>query len=149
MQAFLQKTSYEKLIRQMVYIEENMQEIQDAIIQSGIGTSAADVRLFFEKYIERTEALIRETAVTDRGERLNRIPFIVLDSSFTLRSADNRTFYCHLTSDNEWEGKKSLLKIYFLSETGLSLLLKKENGTVNVNLGSGYMDHGISSVRIV
>jgi len=149
MEAFLQKSSYEKLILQMVYIEENTEAIQEAIMESGLGTSKADIELYFEKYIKRIEALLKEIHIAGHGERLNRLPFVVLDSSFTLRDANNKVYYCHLSNDNNWEENRNLHQIYFLSETGLTLLLKKEGRSVHVDMGNGHMEHTISSIRIV
>lgn len=149
MSIVLQKTSYEKMIGQTVYIEENMPHIQETLVKSKMLNSKTDVQLYFEKYIKKVEALFEEIVAIDGFDRSNRIPFIVLDSSFTLRDAKNRVYYCHLSYDNTWNGKENLRQIYFLSETGLILLSKEEGSLVNVNMGHGYIEHKISSIRIV
>jgi len=148
MRTILQRSSYEKLIGQTVYIEENIPNIQDAIEKSKMLTSKTDAKLYFEKYIKKIEALFENITVVDDNERQNRIPFVVLDSSFTLRDSNDRVYYCHLIYDNTWGGNRNLHQIYFLSETGMALLLKAEGNSVSVNMGNGYSEHKISSIRI-
>lgn len=148
MGTIIQRSSYEKLIGETVYIEENMPSIQETLVKSKILTSKTDARLYFEKYIKKVEALFEDITVVDDNERLNRIPFVVLDSSFTLRDSNDRVYYCHLIYDNTWGGNRHLHEIYFLSETGMTLLLKEEGSTVTLNMGNGYLEHTISSIRI-
>lgn len=148
MRIILQRSSYEKLIGQTVYIEENMPGIQETLVRSKILTSKTDAKIYFEKYIKKLEALFEEITIVDDKDRSNRIPFVVLDSSFTLRDINNRVYYCVLTCDNTWRGNSNLHQIYFLSETGMTLLLKSEGDSVSVNMGNGYHEHKISSIRI-
>lgn len=148
MKTLLQKSSYEKLIGQTVYIEENMPSIQETLVESKILTSETDARLYFEKYIKKVEALFQNITIVDYHERINRIPFVVLESSFTLRDSNDRVYYCRLIHDNTWGGNRHLHEIYFLSEIGMTLLLKAEESTVTLNMGIGYLEHKISSIRI-
>jgi hypothetical protein len=149
MRTILQRESYEKLIGQIVYIEENMQNFQDALIKSKLLATRTDARLYFENYIKKVEALFEDISITMDRERQNRIPFIVLGSSFTLCDINNRVYYCHLAYDNLTGESRSLHQIYFLSEAGITLLSKSDGSTVTVNMGKGYLRHKISSVRIV
>jgi transcription elongation GreA/GreB family factor len=148
MRTILQRSSYEKLIGQTVYIEENTPSIQETLVRSKILNSKTDAKLYFEKYIKKVETLFENITVVDDNERQNRIPFVVLDSSFTLRDSNDRVYYCHLIYDNTWGGNRNLHQIYFLSETGMALLLKAEGNSVSVNMGNGYSEHKISSIRI-
>ena len=148
MRTILQRSSYEKLIGQTVYIEENTASIQETLVRSKILNSKTDAKLYFEKYIKKVETLLENITVVDDNERQNRIPFVVLDSSFTLRDSNDRVYYCHLIYDNTWGGNRNLHQIYFLSETGMALLLKAEGNSVSVNMGNGYNEHKISSIRI-
>ncbi len=149
MRTILQKASYERLIGQTVYIEENIKSIEETLLSSKLITSRDDFRYFFKRYIRKVEALFKSiTVVDDKEKRLNSIPFIVLDSSFTLTDAKNRVYYCHMTYDNTWDGNRRIHQIHFLSETGLMLLLREEGSKATVNLGSGYLEHRISSIRI-
>jgi transcription elongation GreA/GreB family factor len=148
MRTILQRSSYEKLIGQTVYIEENTPSIQETLDRSKILNSKTDAKLYFEKYIKKVETLFENITVVDDNERQNRIPFVVLDSSFTLRDSNDRVYYCHLIYDNTWGGNRNLHQIYFLSETGMALLLKAEGNSVSVNMGNGYSEHKISSIRI-
>jgi transcription elongation GreA/GreB family factor len=148
MRTILQRSSYEKLIGQTVYIEENTPSIQETLVRSKILNSKTDAKLYFEKYIKKVETLFENITVVDDNERQNRIPFVVLDSSFTLRDSNDRVYYCHLIYDNTWGGNRNLHQIYFLSETGMALLLKAEGNSVSVNMGNGYNEHKISSIRI-
>jgi hypothetical protein len=148
MSTVIQRTSYEKLIGQTVYIEENMPAIQEAAFGSRLMTSRAAIRLYFEKYINKVEALFRDVTVVDDSDGLNRIPFIVLGSSFTLRDRDRRVYYCHLTHDNTWEDSRNLRQLYFLSETGFSLLMREEGAVAAVNMGSGRLEHQVGPISI-
>ncbi len=149
MRTILQKSSYERLIGQTVYIEENLKSIQETLLSSKLITSRNVIDCYFKKYIRKVEALFETiTVVDDKETRLSSIPFIVLDSSFTLADSNNRVYYCHMTYDNTWDENRSIHQIHFLSETGLKLLLKEEGAKATVNMGSGYMEHKIRSIRI-
>jgi transcription elongation GreA/GreB family factor len=148
MNTTLQRLSYEKLIGQIVYIEENLSSILEDLIRSGILPSKTEAQIYFEKYIKKVEAMFEGITIVDDKDCPNRIPFVVLDSSFTLRDINNRVYYSHLTYENVWGGIGNLYQIYFLSEAGIALLLKAEGDSISVNMGSGYLEHKISSIRI-
>lgn len=126
MRTILQRSSYEKLIGQTVYIEENLSNIQESLVKNKILTSKESAEFFFSNYIKKVESLFEETTVVDEEDRLNRIPFVVLESSFTLSDIKNKVYYCHLTHDITWDRNRNLHQLYFLSEAGLTLLSKQE-----------------------
>ncbi|MDD5016517.1 MAG: hypothetical protein PHO15_00280 [Eubacteriales bacterium] len=154
MKILLHKSSYEKLIKQVLYIEENMDGLLDTCLRNEDFSSAEKARRFFMNYINRIESLFKELQVVDNmktqiDSQVNLLPFIVVDSHFTLSDKENRRYFCHLSYDNIWDRKNPTVQLFFLSETGLRLLSKEGGHTVYVDIGLGASKYTISSIRII
>lgn len=150
----MQRSAHEKLISQVLFIEENIDYMQDMGLENKAFSTKEDIRLFFNDYIKKTEMLFEEIYIDNSdhpkaNEHLNHLPFIVLDSWFTLCDKDNRFTYGYLSRDNVWDGRKDIYQLYFLSEAGLALLLKEVGSIVHINIGKGYADYKITSVKMI
>ncbi len=146
----LEQASYEKLIRQLIYIDENINEIAAQAEAARFFSTGKRAKWFFEEYIGRVESLFRETEIAEKGGEkdvyINSLPFIVLDSIFTLIDAKKRIRLCHMTHDPLSESKKSAIEIYFLSEAGCALLMKRTGEKALMDIGKGFLKYKVNSI---
>lgn len=148
----LDRASYENLIKQIVFIEENIEGICRAAAATGFFASAAAAEEFFNEYIGKVESLFKDIKIVEKEAlRLSAgqdgLPFIVLDSSFTLAGADTRE-YCHLSPEVWRKGKGPVKHLYFLSDAGLKLLLKQQGESVETDIGEGIAEYRVGSISI-
>ncbi|MGI5849344.1 MAG: hypothetical protein ACOX8Q_04680 [Christensenellales bacterium] len=154
MKILLRKTAYETLIKQVIFVEENIDEMLDIVINSGRFSSKEKANQFFQDYINKIESLFEEIQIIDDKKpqlksNVNLLPFIILDCHFTLRDNQGGRYFCHLSNDNEWDRKNPNIQLYFLTETGLGLIGKDNGDTVRVDIGMGLVEYTISSIRII
>jgi hypothetical protein len=127
MKVVLSKTGYEQLIKQLIIVEENINDITNVIMQNGIFHTKSEGLQFFKKYIKK----------------------IVLGCHFTLCDETEQRYYCHLCSDNTWDRKSPYIPIYYLSKSGINLLSKEIGQSVYVDIGNGMKEYTINSVMII
>ncbi len=148
-----ERAPYEKLIQQIVYMEEYINDIASRAAEAKLFRTEKRAQWFFEEYIGEVESLFRQAEIIDDARTeskngLNSLPFIVLDSSFILVDSKNRLCFCHMAYDVMAERKRSVNNIYFLSGAGRALLLKKEGESVKTNLGNGPKEYTVNSINM-
>ncbi len=150
----LKKSAYESLIGQIVFIEENSQYIQSVISQNAILPRGLKAQAFFTNYIKRIEALAKDIQIVNDseivvpGSPVNRLPFIVLGSYFTLKEPGKSNTYCHICVQNDMR-KDIYNEIFFLSETGMQFLLQETGADIWADIGFGRRQYTISSIRFI
>lgn len=154
MKVILSKTGYEQLIKQLIIVEENINDITNVIIQNGIFHTKSEGLQFFKKYIRKVETLFEELEVVKDMDfrsrtKANLLPFIVLGCHFTLCDETERRYYCHVCSDNTWDRKSPYIPIYYLSKSGINLLSKETGESVYVDIGNGMKEYTINSIMII
>lgn len=152
MNVILERDAYEKLIRQIVCIEEDLDGIAQRAADAKLFRTQKRARWFFEEYVKEVESLFRSAEVIVKGTRcdiyVNKLPFIVLGSSFTLTDDKKGIRMCRMSYDALPESS-GLIDIYFLSEAGRALLMKEEGGCVSAALGSRPREFTVSSISMV
>jgi hypothetical protein len=149
----LNKTAFEKLIGQLILIEENKSDIEHFLLQNKLFYSRPDIRKFFKMYMQKVESLLSDVVIINDCKDFstlhgNRLPFLVIDSCFTLKDKCNNNHYCHLTGDIYVNASGIFKNIYAFSESGLELLMKEEKDLCSVDLGNGFGEYRINSIRM-
>lgn len=149
----MQREQYENLIKQIVYLEENISEISREAADAGYFASEAAAGEFFGEYVGKVESLFKDLKIVEkeafRGDtKLNRLPFIVLDSSFTLTRGGSVRDFCHLSYEIYRDSKCPVKHIYFLSEAGIALLLRQSGERVQTDIGEGLCEYIVGSITI-
>lgn len=149
----LKKHSYESLIQQLIFLEENSRDIEQTLVNGNIFPSGQEVQRFLKKYAKKVESVFAHVQIvngTDDFSSFNKnlFPFIVIGSCFTLRNSSNHNFYCRLTSDIYENASGISHNIYAFSRSGLSLLLKEKDEYCTVDLGGGMNEYVINSIRL-
>jgi transcription elongation GreA/GreB family factor len=134
-------------------MEENLSYITSRAAEAKLFRTEKRAKWFFEDYIGEVESLFREAEIIDDAvaksdARLNCLPFIVLDSSFTLIDSKKRVKFCHMAYDPLLECKDNENNVYFLSAAGRALLLKRPGEDLRADLGNGLADYTVNSIKI-
>lgn len=148
----LKKSAYEKLIKQLIFIEENKEDLEGLLINNGLFDSRSDIQKYFRYYMKKVESILTHAVTIDDCEdfSMNRniLPFIVLDSCFTLKDKNGKNYYCYLTSDIYEKAPGIFHNIYAFSESGLDLLMKEKTDLCFVDLGNGFKEYVINSIKM-
>ena len=154
MKVVLSEAGYERLIEQLLKINENIEDIIDTYSQNSNFFSKKEIKQSIKNHITKVETLFEDLQVSKGVEkfdsyRINELPFIVLGSYFSLIGVKEIDFNCYLSSDNIWNRKNSYIQIFYLSETGFNLLGKEVGESVNIDIGDGEHEYLIKSIRII
>ena len=151
MNAQLNKAAYEKLINQVIFVEENINDIVDGAMESGRFSSRFVAQRFFQRYIGTIEALFPNISVIEEKSvlNMNRLPYITLDSQFTLFDKSSARFFCHLSMEYDWDRNNANIPVYFLSAAGIDLLCKRPRAIVCTDIGMGAQDYTIGSITMI
>jgi hypothetical protein len=148
----LKKQSYEKLIRQLIFVEENRAEIISMLLNKKLFLSKTGIQKYLKGYIHAVESILADIVIVDEIQDFSNantiLPFIVIESNFTLADKNNINHYCHLASDIYEETAEIIQNIYTFSETGLELLMKEERSSCIIDLGNGLEEYTINSIRM-
>ena len=146
----LERAPYEKLIQQMVYIDENISDIALKAADTRLFVTRKRAELFFKEYVSELESLLRGAKIVDSPEEngVNSLPFIVLGSSFTLIDRQRHIKQCHMAYDVLSDRKCDVSEIYFLSGAGRSLLWKEVGDSVKTDIGAGLTDYRVHTIKI-
>lgn len=140
-QTILSKRAFEKLIRDMVYLEEE----HDLLLEY-FDTASERARFgqFIEKYIAQVDTLFRNIQVSDTNE--NALPFVLVNSEVSLYPLDGSpatkvriVFPLQNTEETD---------ISCLSSVGMSMLLKELGDEVAVPSPSGSVRCRITSILL-
>ena len=149
----LKKQPYEKLIQQLIFLEENSEDIKETLVSEKLFSSKSDVQKYLKGYINKIESVIGHVVIVNSADDFpaankNSFPFIVIGSSFTLKDRNNNNYYCSLTSDLYENAAGISQSIYAFSAFGFNLLLKEKDEYCSVNLGGGFEEYLINSIRL-
>lgn len=149
----LKKQPYEKLIKQLIFLEENSEDIKKALVSDKLFASKSDVQRFFKAYTSKIESIFAHVVIINDSDDFPAVhkklfPFIVIDSSITLKDKNNNNYYCRLTCDIYENAAGIYHNIYAFSESGINLLLKEKGEMCSVNLGGGFEEYLINSIRL-
>ena len=147
----LKKESYEKLVKQLIFIDENKDEIKEELLNKKIFLSKSVAQNFLKGYVNAIESIFANISVVDNDLFLidkNQMPFIIINSNFTLVDKNNLNYYCHLTTDIYEQASGIIINIYAFSELGIELLLKEKGTACNLNLGNEICEYRINSISM-
>lgn len=140
----LTRQSYEKLIKQLIFIDENQTEIGAAaqeFVQPGS-------RRFLKDYIRAVESILADIEIVEYNPGAASLPFVLIGSDFVLTGQDRTGHDCHITADLYEQPAAKTRNIYAFSEIGLELLMKTESESCVVNLGHGWGEYTVHSIRM-
>ncbi len=149
----LKKQSYEKLIKQLIFLEENSGDITEALLKDQLFASEIEIQKFLREYANKVESVIAHVVIVNGAGDLsvihqNLFPFVVIDSCFTLKDRSNNNYYCRLTPIPHENAVGISHNIYAFSLSGLRLLLREKNDLCSVDLGGGYEEYLVNSIRL-
>lgn len=147
----LKKQAYEKIIRHLVFIEENKNDIMDTLLHNGTFSSKLTSHSFIKSYIKRIEAVLTNITLVEQemfSEDYNSLPFIIIGSSFTLIDKSKTRHFCCLTSDIYGKTAGAVNNIYAFSESGVEILMKEKNASCILDLGGGFGEYVINSITV-
>lgn len=115
----LKKDDYEKLIGQLIFIEENKGDIEQLLISNKLFSSRTDIQKYLRYYTKKVESILPDVVIVNNAESFtfhnNFLPFVVIGSCFTLKDKDGINHYCYLTP-NLYENISGFFHIYAFSE---------------------------------
>jgi hypothetical protein len=147
----LKRHSYEQLIRQLIFIDENKTDIINVLLNKKQFFSKSGVQKFLKDYVTAIESLLANiNALNDNNLDLNDcLPYIIIGSDFTLIDTFNIKRFCHLSSDLYRKDFGITKNIYAFSETGLELLMKKKDEKCFLDFGNGISEFRVNSISLI
>ncbi len=147
------RASYEQMIKQLIYIDENRKDITDTLLANKLFLSKSGAHKYLKGYVHAVEAILADISVVEQicdfsGMRNGFLPFVIIDSDVTLTDKNSEAYCCHLTSNIYEQSSGSARMIYAFSESGLELLLKENDATCIMDIGKGYGEYTIHSVKV-
>lgn len=141
----LSKTAFEHLVKQLVEIEEQKQNLLDEYFPANAAQRKA-IELYINNYIVRIEQLLSNSEQLPVAA--NRVPFVLIGSEVTLQDmlSGENVFKYHLISPCSVHVKEG--DVSFLSSLGQSLLLKKVGDTAPITTPQGIRQYQISSILL-
>jgi transcription elongation factor GreA len=152
---FLTRPVFEWLIEQLVFIEENADELAD-FYYLDLPEEQKKIKQFFAEYSRKIESeLERVDIVGAAGQfgsagQLNEFPFIIIGSRVRLASPGNndgmtlKVIHPVQKSTNGRGGE-----VTYLSALGKELLLKEVGSEVAVSLPEGAGQYRVESVKLL
>lgn len=135
--------TFEKLVKQLVEMEEGKSKILDDYF-SEPSTERTEMAAFIENYIEKVEQLIGNADKSETAD--NDIPFVTIGSEVEIEDIiDKESFKYRIMSP--FSGDINDGDISYLSPVGKSLLLKGIGDEVEVKAPGGVFQYIIKSIR--
>jgi hypothetical protein len=130
-----------------------MSEISREAAEAGFFPSESAAGEFFGEYIGKVESLFKDSKIVEKEDfrsdtKMGILPFIVLDSSFTLTGGGRGRDFCHLSYEISRDSTTPVKHIYFLAEAGLTLLLKQAGERVQTDIGEGLAEYKVGSITL-
>lgn len=136
----------------MVYIDENIEGIAQRAADAKLFVTQKRALWFFKEYMSDVESLFRRAEILEDNmnpdTHVNSLPFITLDSNFTLTDIKGRIAFCHMTYDLLSDRHRNVKEVYFLSPAGRALLWKEAGDYVRADIGAGLSDYKINSIQV-
>lgn len=124
----------------------------DMLLNKKLFFSKPGTQKYLKSYIHTVESILADIVIVDEirdsSDTNTMLPFIIIESDFTLVDKNNINYCCHITSDIYEEASGISKNIYAFSETGLELLMKEECSSCIVDLGNGFGEYMINSIKI-
>lgn len=139
----LTKDAFKKLIKDLIYIEENKNLlIDDYFLKSA--PQKFEINQVITSYILQVDNLIKKIEVSQDAK--NEIPFVLIGSKVYLQDLDKKqsTILTIVMPLQEAEGYYAS----FISPIGSSLLLKRVGEEITINTPNGVVHYKIISVTL-
>ncbi len=151
----LTRPVFEKIVEQLVYIEENMNEIIE--LHSPVTEDEREsLKAYLLSYVGKMEEVLEKIRVVpnifkrDTGpepiENINRFPFAIIGSTVVLEDSDTKEkvrYRIAFPYENS-----TAYDISFLSGTAKALLLKETGRSVCINTREGEKKYRILSISL-
>jgi len=140
----LSESAFETLIKHLVNIEEKKRNIIDYYFPH-FSKEREEFEKYFEEYIRQIDQLIRKSV---KGQTAcDNLPFVTIGSEIKVEElTEHKIYMFRLVSP--FDENIGMDDVSFLSPVGKSLLLKRIDDEVTVNVPDGIFNYKIKSIKL-